>query len=71
MRGNVHTPLEAICDELGVDRISNWLPFGNQCNTNTGNCVTYIGLPKTNGGILLEDNDEKTNFYKAMASEEL
>jgi hypothetical protein len=48
----VHTPLEAICDEMGVARISTWLPVGRECNSDSGNCVTYIGIPKTNGKTL-------------------
>lgn len=54
----VHTPLEAICDELKVPRISTLLPFGKSCNSKTGNCVTYNGLPKTNGKWLGEKEQD-------------
>lgn len=55
--GAVHTdrslepsPLDLLCDELGVPRIDkkDWL--GRQCNKETGNCVQYFGYSDTTGG---------------------
>jgi len=54
----IMSPLEAVCKELGVPVISNWLPYKSSCNEETGNCVTYNGLPRTNGAILGENEDD-------------
>lgn len=66
----IHTPLEAICDELSVPRISTWLPFGKECSSETGHCVTYLGLPRTNGKWL-GDNEKEVALEQAIASEEI
>ena len=69
----IYTPLDAICDEMGVPRISGWFPKGKQCNSETGNCVSYNGFPKTNGKFFGEkekifENEEE--MLKEMATEE-
>lgn len=66
----VYTPLEAICDELQVPRITAPLPFGKSCSSETGHCVTYLGLPRTNGKWLGEKEVE-VDAEQAMAHEEI
>lgn len=44
----VMSPLHALCDELGVDRIPITTLNQYRCSKKTGNCITYLGSPVTN-----------------------
>ena len=43
------TPLWGLCDELGIERIPINEPVIRKCNQELRNCITYVGLPNTNG----------------------
>ena len=45
----VMTPLWALCDVLGVPRIEYGEETITECNSEKGNCITFISLPNTNG----------------------
>lgn len=47
----VYPPLWAMCDEFGIERISNITKADRKCNTD-GDCITYFGLPKTSEHVL-------------------
>lgn len=64
----IFSPLQAVCDELGVPRIPNWAPFFRRCNKETGNCVSYIGLANTNGKWFGKEETEE-GVAKRMATE--
>ena len=46
---DVLPPLHALCDELGIERMSTWSVFNRHCN-DKGDCITYIDIPSNAGG---------------------
>jgi len=41
-----YSPLWAMCDEFGIERINSSAKADRKCNT-AGDCITYFGLPNT------------------------
>jgi beta-glucosidase len=47
---DVLPPLHALCDELGLERMSTWSVYNKHCNETNGNCITYVDIPSNAGG---------------------
>ena len=67
----VYTPFEALCDAIGQPKSSSsWIPYDKCCNVDTQMCVTYFGLPRTNGKKLLGEEIKEEGVELLLSTEQ-